>query len=147
MRDLILLLSASDADLLAARASDDRWRLANPARTDAAALPELLAGAFCVVVRLLGGRKSWAEGLDAVLASGVPIVVLSGEPEPDAALMALSTVPVGVATQALGYRRAGGPANLANLARFLGGTIRPTGEGCDPPPPWPPFGLHGHRPH
>ncbi len=145
MSDLILLLSASDTDLLAARASDARWRLANPARTDAAALPELLAGAFCVVVRLLGGRKSWAEGLDAVLASGVPIVVLSGEPEPDAALMALSTVPVGVATQALGYLREGGPANLANLARFLGDTIRLTGEGFDPPQPWPAFGLHGDR--
>src|SRR5258708_21794549 len=107
MRDLILLLSASDADLLAARASDDRWRLANPARTDAAALPELLAGAFCVVVRLLGGRKSWAEGLDAVLASGVPIGVLSGEPEPAAALVAVSTAPVRGAPQALCYLRQG----------------------------------------
>ncbi len=59
MPPAIVLLSASDTDLLAARASGGPWRLANPARTELAALPELLDGAFCIVVRLLGGRRSW----------------------------------------------------------------------------------------
>src|SRR6266849_2957618 len=99
----IVLLSASDTDLLAARGSGADWRLANPARTGAADLPALLDGAFCVVLRLLGGRRSWPEGLDAVLASGLPAVVLSGEPSPDAELISLSTVPAGVATEALAY--------------------------------------------
>ena len=96
----IVLISASDTDLLAAQAAPVRpgrarppsrparspepastsWRLANPARTAPADVPALLDGAFCVVVRLLGGRRSWPEGLDAVLASGLPTVVLSGEP-------------------------------------------------------------------
>ena len=39
-------------------------------------------GACCVVVRLLGGRRSWPDGLDAVLASGLPTVVLGGEAAP-----------------------------------------------------------------
>ncbi len=146
MNPVILLLSASDTDLLAARASGGRWRLANPARTSPAGLPELLDGVFCVVVRLLGGRRSWPDGVAAVLASGLPVIVLSGEPAPDAELMSLSTVPAGVATQALAYLREGGPSNLAQLARFLSGTIRLTGEGFDPPAQLPAHGRHGQRP-
>ena len=66
---VILLLSASDTDLLAARASGGPYRLANPARTAAAEVAGLMAGAYCVIVRLLGGRRSWPEGLAEVLAS------------------------------------------------------------------------------
>ncbi len=142
---VIVLVSASDTDLLAARASGGQWRLANPARTDPGEVPALLAGAFCAVVRLLGGRRSWPEGLQAVLASGVPTVVLGGEPEADAELMAASTVPAGVAAQALAYLREGGPANLAQLARFLSDTILLTGEGFDPPAALPQHGAHGNR--
>src|SRR5262249_12723743 len=112
----LVLVSASDTDLLAARASGAPWRLANPARTAPDQVPGLVAGAYCVIVRLLGGRRSWPEGLAAVLAQGLPTVVLSGEAAPDADLMAASTVPAGVAAQALAYLREGGPANLAELA-------------------------------
>lgn len=142
-----LMLSASDTDLLAARSGSGPWRLANPARTNPEDLPALLEGVFCVVVRLLGGTRSWAdgEGLRAVLASGVPVVVLSGEPVPDAGLMALSTVPAGVAAQALAYLREGGPANLTQLARFLSDAILLTGEGFEPPAGLPEHGVHGDR--
>jgi len=142
----ILLLSASDTDLLAARASGGPWTLANPARTGPADLPALLDGAFCVVVRLLGGRRSWEAGLAAVLASGLPVIVLSGEPAPDAELMSLSTAPAGVARQALAYLREGGPGNLAQLARFLSSAILLTGEAFDPPARLPAHGPHGRRP-
>ncbi|HLH84146.1 MAG TPA: cobaltochelatase subunit CobN [Trebonia sp.] len=141
----ILLLSAADTDLLAARASGGPWRLANPARTGPADLPPLLDGVFCVVVRLLGGRRSWPEGLAAVLGSGLPAVVLSGEPVPDAELMALSTVPAGVAAQALAYLREGGPGNLAQLARFLSDTLLLTGHGFEPPAALPAYGTLGQR--
>jgi len=141
----VLLLSAADTDLLTARASGGPWRLANPARIAAADLPGLLDGARCVVVRLLGGRRSWAEGLAEVLASGLPTVVLSGEPVPDAELMSLSTVPAGVAAQALAYLREGGPGNLAELARFLLDTIALTGEGFEPPVALPASGVLGQR--
>src|SRR5689334_24154161 len=56
--------------------------------------------------------------------------------------MALSTVPAGVATEALGYLREGGPENLRELARFLSDTVFLTGEGFDPPRPMPSYGLH-----
>jgi cobaltochelatase CobN len=144
-RDVILLLSAADTDLLTARASGGPWRLANPARTTTADLPALLDGASCVVVRLLGGRRSWEEGLAAVRASGLPTVVLSGEPVPDAELISLSTVPAGVAAQALAYLREGGPGNLAELARFLSDTILLTGEGFEPPVALPASGVLGQR--
>jgi cobaltochelatase CobN len=141
----IALLSASDTDLLAARASGGPWRLANPARTRADDVAGLLDGAFCVVVRLLGDRRSWEEGLRAVLAAGLPTLVLSGEAEADAELMALSTAPGGVAAQALAYLREGGPGNLGQLARFLSDTILLTGEGFDPPVALPAHGVHGSR--
>jgi cobaltochelatase CobN len=142
---VIVLLSASDTDLLAARASGAPWRLANPARTAPDQVPGLVAGAYCVIVRLLGGRRSWPDGLAAVLAQGLPAVVLSGEAAPDADLMAASTVPGGVAAQALAYLREGGPANLAELAAFLSDTLLLTGHGFAPPVPLPAQGVHGQR--
>jgi len=72
-------------------------------------------------------------------------VVLSGEPAPDAELMSLSTVPAGVAAQALAYLREGGPDNLGQLALFLSDTIRLTGEGFEPPQALPASGVHGQR--
>ncbi|QIZ39271.1 cobaltochelatase subunit CobN [Saccharopolyspora sp. ASAGF58] len=139
-------MSTADTDLLAARAADAGYRVANPARVTPEEVPELLAGVDVVVVRLLGGRRAW-DGLDAVLASGVPTVALGGEATPDAELMALSTVPAGVTTQALAYLVEGGPNNLAQLAQFLSDTVLLTGEGFAAPEKTPEFGRHGSRPH
>jgi cobaltochelatase CobN len=61
-RGSIVLLSTSDTDLLAARASGADYRLANPARLDPADLTPLLDGAGVVVVRLLGGEQAWRGG-------------------------------------------------------------------------------------
>ncbi|CAN5772319.1 cobaltochelatase subunit CobN [soil metagenome] len=144
---VIVLLSTADTDLLAAQASGAGWRTANPARTTAVDVPALLDAAWCVVVRLLGGRATWEQGLAAVLDSGLPVVVLGGEDTPDPELMRLSTVPGGVATEALAYVREGGPDNLAQLARFLSDTLRLTGAGFEPPAPTPAYGLHGDRAH
>ncbi|MEU8017801.1 cobaltochelatase subunit CobN [Micromonospora parva] len=148
----ILLLSTADTDLLAARASGADYRLANPARVTVEEVPALLDGVALVVVRLLGGRQAWPDGLAAVLATGVPTVALGGEATPDAELMASSTVPSGVATQALAYLVEGGPDNLGQLARFLSDTVLLTGEGFAPPARTPAYGVHGvhladpHRP-
>ncbi|WP_328347559.1 cobaltochelatase subunit CobN [Micromonospora sp. NBC_00421] len=141
----ILLLSTADTDLLAARASAAGYRLANPARVGADAVPALLDGVDLAVVRLLGGRQTWPDGLAAVLGSGVPTIVLGGEAVPDAELMAASTVASGVATEALSYLVEGGAENLAQLARFLSDTVLLTGEGFDPPAPTPPYGILDHR--
>ncbi|QUQ71555.1 cobaltochelatase subunit CobN [Kutzneria sp. CA-103260] len=147
MTSRVLLLSTADTDLLAARASGAGYTVGNPARLEVEELPGLLQTADLVIVRLLGGRRAWEEGLDAVLASGRPVVCLGGEATPDAELMAASTVPAGVATQALAYLVEGGPANLGQLASFLSDTVLLTGEGFEPPVRTPVYGVHGQRGH
>jgi len=143
----VLLLSTADTDLLAARASDAAYRIGNPTRVDVTEeLPALLDGADIAVVRLLGGKRAWEDGLAAVRASGVPAVLLGGEAVPDAELMTESTVPAGVVAEALRYLVEGGPENLTQLARFLSDTVLLTGEGFDGPRPMPAFGVHGERP-
>ena len=137
----VLLLSTSDTDLLSARASGAGWRLANPARVRPDAVAGLVDGASVAVVRLLGGRRAWPEGLDALLATGIPVVVLSGEALPDAELMGLSTAPVGVAAQAHAYLAEGGPANLTALHAFLCDTLLLTGYGFAEPKATPAWGV------
>ncbi|MGR6917518.1 cobaltochelatase subunit CobN [[Actinomadura] parvosata] len=136
----VLLLSTSDTDLLSARASAAPYRLGNPARLTPDDLPALLEGVDVVVVRLLGGRRAWAEGLDALLAGPRPVVVLGGEQAPDAELMELSTVSGGVCAEAHAYLAHGGPANLGELHAFLSDTVLLTGRGFAPPAPTPSWG-------
>jgi cobaltochelatase CobN len=138
----IFLVSTADTELLAARASASGYLTANPARTAPDAAAALAARADLVILRLLGGRQAWPEGLAAVAATGRPLVALGGEPTPDADLMALCTVPAGVAAEALAYLREGGPDNLRELSRFLSDTLLFTGEGFAPPHPTPTHGLH-----
>ncbi len=138
---MILLLSTSDTDLLSARASGADFGLANPARLPLDDLPGLLAVADVVIVRILGGRRYWEGGLDAVLRSGRPVVALGGEQAPDAEMMELSTVAAGVAAQAHSYLAQGGPANLGRLHGFLSDTLLLTGEGFAPPAELPSWGV------
>ncbi|SFW71203.1 cobaltochelatase subunit CobN [Amycolatopsis australiensis] len=138
---MILLLSTSDTDLLSARSSDGDYRLGNPARLDVAELPGLLDGVKIVVARILGTPRTWADGLDALRASGAHVVVLGGEQTPDAELMKLSTVPAGIAAEAHAYLAQGGPANLTQLHRFLSDTLLLTGDGFEPPAEQPAWGI------
>ncbi|OUS95220.1 cobaltochelatase subunit CobN [Rhodococcus sp. NCIMB 12038] len=139
---MILLLSTSDTDLLSARASGADYRWANPARLLVEEdLPGLLAGADLVVVRILGGKRAWEEGLDAVLASGLPVVVLGGEHAPDAELMECSTVAAGVSAEAHNYLAEGGADNLAQLHHFLSDTVLLTGHGFEAPVHLPSWGV------
>ncbi|MDQ1721369.1 MAG: cobaltochelatase CobN [Pseudonocardiales bacterium] len=138
---MILLLSTSDTDLLSARASGADYRLANPARTEADDLSALLNRVELVVIRILGGYRMWEAGIDALLASGRPMVVLGGEQQPDAELMKLSTVPYGVSAEAHAYLAEGGPSNLGQLHRFLSDTVLLTGHGFEPPARTPLWGV------
>lgn len=138
---MILLLSTSDTDLLSARASGSDYRLGNPARLDTADVPELLDGVSLVVVRLLGGKRAWEDGLDTVLGAGLPTVVVSGEIAPDAELMEQSTVPAGVAAQAHNYLAQGGADNLRELHNFLSDTVLLTGFGFSEPQELPDWGY------
>ncbi|AKT52078.1 cobaltochelatase subunit CobN [Arsenicicoccus sp. oral taxon 190] len=141
---MLTLLSTSDTDLRSARAADGpvTWRYANPNRVSMGELDELLDGTDLVVVRLLGGRRAWEEGLDHLLAGSRPVVVLTGEQAPDAELMSASTVPAGVAAQAHAYLAHGGATNLAELGSFLSDTVLLTGHGFAQPqaaPSWGPL--------
>ena len=137
----VALLSTSDTDLLTARSTGAGYLLANPARLAVTELPALLAPADIVVVRLLGGEQAWREGLAWLRGQDLPVVVVSGEQAPDAALMALSTVPAGVAAQVHEYLAHGGPANLRELPRFLTDTVLLGGTGFAPPRAAPPWGI------
>ena len=102
----ILLVSTADTELLAAAASGAGYLTANPARSTGDEVAGLAARAGLVVLRLLGGQKAWPEGVAALAGPGrQPLIALGGEASPDAELMALSTVPAGVAAEALAHLR------------------------------------------
>ncbi|MDJ0109365.1 cobaltochelatase subunit CobN, partial [Rhodococcus erythropolis] len=149
---MILLLSTSDTDLLSARASQEAgdgvsYRWANPSRLLVSEdLPPLLDGVDLVIVRILGSRRSWEDGLEMVLASGLPVVVLGGEHAPDADLMECSTVSAGVAAEAHNYLAEGGTQNLAQLHHFLSDTVLLTGHGFEPPAHLPSWGIADFAP-
>ncbi|AYJ49748.1 cobaltochelatase subunit CobN [Rhodococcus sp. P1Y] len=138
---MILLLSTSDTDLLSARASGADYRWGNPSRLLADDVPGLADGADVIVLRILGSKRSWEAGVDAVLATGLPVVVLGGEQAPDAELMELSTVPGNVAAQAHNYLAEGGAGNLAQLFAFLSDTLLLTGHGFLAPAHLPTWGV------
>jgi cobaltochelatase CobN len=137
----VLLLSTSDTDLITARASGAGYRWANPSRLVDGELAELLAGADIAVIRILGGYRAWQDGIDAVVASGLPTVVVSGEQSPDAELMGNSTAPAGVALQSHVYLAHGGVDNLRQLHAFLCDTVLMTGFGFAPPAATPNWGV------
>ncbi len=135
------LLSTSDTDLLSARASGSDWKLGNPYRVGTGELAAFAAGTDLVVVRILGAARKYEDMLRPLLDSGLPVVVLGGEQLPDAELMALSTVPMGVATEAHAYLAQGGPDNIVELHRFLADTVLLDGEGFEKPSVAPDWGL------
>jgi cobaltochelatase CobN len=137
----VLLLSTSDTDLITARSSGARYRWANPSRLVTGELEELLDGADIAVIRILGGYRAWQDGIDTVVASGLPTVVVSGEQAPDAELMGHSTAPQGAALQTHIYLAQGGLANLANLHSFLSDTLLMTGFGFAAPVTTPSWGV------
>ena len=137
----VLLLSTSDTDLITARASGTAYRWANPSRLVDGELEELLDGSDIAVVRILGGYRAFQDGIDAVVASGVPTVVVSGEQSPDAELMGRSTTPAGVALQSHLYLAQGGMENLRQLHAFLSDTVLMTGYGFAPPVSIPNWGV------
>jgi cobaltochelatase CobN len=129
----IALLSTSDSDLLSARASGADYLWANPSKPGHTDLGTALGACDLIVVRLLGSPKDLCGGFERFRATGIPMVVVGGEQTPDAALMELSTVPIGVAAQAHVYLAQGGPENLTQLHAFLSDTVLLTGVGFAPP--------------
>jgi cobaltochelatase CobN len=137
----IALLSTSDTDLLSARASGADYVLANPARSGHTELGETLQSCDLIVARILGSPQLMCSGFHRFRALGKPIVVLGGEQAPNAELMELSTVPIGVAADAHVYLAHGGPDNLGQLHAFLCDTVLLTGVGFESPVEQPVWGV------
>lgn len=145
---MILYGSNADTELLAMRAAADalpdevgsvRWF--HPDRVNG--LPSL-DGIRVVVVRLLRGIDAWddfAELRARCIDDGIGLIALGGEATPDPDLLAASTLPAGMVTEAQRYVVAGGPANMANLVRFLTDTVAMTGVGFAPPAAIEPVGV------
>ncbi|MGH8979530.1 MAG: cobaltochelatase subunit CobN, partial [Acidimicrobiales bacterium] len=149
---MILFLSNADTELLALRTVLEdlpdgffEVRAANPCRLGAPPID----GARAVIVRLLGGRRAWEDGFDALVArcraAGVPLLAFGGEAVPDAELTAASTVPSATVVQAAAYLVQGGPANLGQLLRFVADTVCMEGFGFDPPTVVPDHGVFEER--
>ena len=142
----IALLSTSDTDLLSARASGADYVWANPSRPGHQSMAATIEGADLVVGRILGSPQDLCDGFRRLRGiggggTGMPMVVLGGEQQPNAELMEMSSVPIGVAAEAHRYLAEGGPTNLAQLHAFLSDTVLLTGEGFDPPAEIPAWGI------
>lgn len=157
-RPAILFLSHADTDLLTLRTATSHLpadfpevRAANPAYVQTegdvdAFLGFMLPQVEMVIVRLLGGRSSFAHGLDRLLAWAQQeekwLVCLPGTDTLDPELMASSTVGVPVAHEALAYLQSGGVQNYEQCLRFLSDHLLTTGFGFDPPLPQPRHGVY-----
>ncbi|GGG67955.1 cobaltochelatase subunit CobN [Corynebacterium pelargi] len=145
---MITLLSTSDTDLLTAKAANAapevEYHFANPNHLNTQQLDQIIEDSDVVVVRLLGGKRAWEEGLRQLQQSGIPLVVVSGELAVDAELTELSTPPAGVVTTAHTYLAEGGASNLEHLYRFLSDTLLLTGYGFEQPQHLPLWGTLDH---
>ena len=138
---LIALVSTSDTDLLSARASGANYVYVNPSKAEHTEMAAAFEAADLIVGRILGSPKSLCSGFGRIRGEGKPMVVVGGEQVPDAALMELSTVPIGIAADAHVYLAQGGPENLSQLHAFLSDTVLLTGEGFEPPAEQPAWGV------
>ena len=154
----LFFVTTADTEILAAaRASEHmpegfpQLVCANPAVLDdpAAFFEKELPEARAVLVRLLGGRRAWPEGLEELRRRcgrlRVPLLAFGGEAEPDAELAALSTVPSGTVLEAFEYLRHGGVRNTENLLRFVADTVLMEGYGFEPASALPEVGVYHPR--
>jgi cobaltochelatase CobN len=152
---VLRFLTTADTEILATAAAVERLpddfpevRCANPAGlADSEALIEgLLDGARVVLCRILGGRRGWPEGFDALrercAERGITLLALGGEAEPDAEMTALSIAPTGAVAQAGEYLRHGDVDNVEQLLRFLADTFLLEGHGFEAPHEVPDRGIY-----
>jgi len=153
---VILFLSTADTEILALRAAVESLPDGFPAvrAGSPATLQEApsLDGVEAVVVRLLGGRRAWEAPFDALAREcrrrGVALLAFGGEAALDPELTAASTVPAAVIAEAFAYLLHGGPANTANLLRFVADEVlgASPAHGYGPAEPVPDEGVHSGGP-
>jgi len=154
----IVILSFSDSDLNAVAAAYEKagselpslrlanlGRLKHPLSVDLY-VEQVIEGARCVVIRLLGGVDYWRYGVDEVMAvcrrTGAALALLPGDGRADSRLRELSTIDVAQYDRLDALFAAGGPANMATALRLA---AHLAGAGEDPGgsvAPVPLFGIH-----
>ena len=114
----------------------------NPARVDRDQAARLVSqvragGHWAVGLRLLGGRRAFPDGFDALRAAcveaSVPFLAWPGELGQDLELETASTAPPPLLAQTGRYWAEGGLENLANLLWALSDALRGTAHGAEPP--------------
>ena len=108
---------------------------------------QVIAGARCVVIRLLGGLDYWRYGAEeiahAARAQGIPLALLPGDGRDDARLAELSTVDGATLARLDAFFAAGGPENMRralDVMAHLAGLAPDHGLAAEPLP------MHGvHR--
>src|SRR5918994_1915123 len=151
----LLFLTTADTEIMAAARATEllpegfpEVRCANPTKLKEprAFFEEALPETGVVMVRLLGGRRAWPEGLAELRRRceelGIPLLAFGGEAEPDAELTASSTAPSGAVAEAFEYLRHGGVRNTENLFRFVADTLLVEGHGFEPPLTLPELGVY-----
>lgn len=155
---MLIFLTHADTDLLtlgrvgpdlqagmpAVRAANLR-ELAAP-DTLARFIARELDQAILVIVRLLGGRQSFAGGFEqlaqACRARGAAFLPVPGDHESDPELLSWSTVSEDAARAAFRYLLLGGVKNFANLLAYLTNRLLGSTFPCRPPEPLPWDGLY-----
>jgi cobaltochelatase CobN len=129
----LVFLSFSDADLAGFAAAWQRMagrpalrlaslaRLRHPMSVDLY-IEQVIQGARCVVVRLLGGLDYWRYGVEelrhACQSQGIAFVAVPGDGLEDARLAALSTADAASVARMDGFLRHGGAENLDAALRL-----------------------------
>jgi cobaltochelatase CobN len=152
---VITFISNADTDLLAFRSVVEglpgelaRSRAATASEGDL--LPDL-TGTKVVILRLLGGVKSWSSQVDALLAEvsrrGIALWAFSGDTVFDHEMAALSTPAIADVTTAFEYLRNGGLDNLQELMRYVSNVSLSTDLPLAPPRIVPKVGVLIRHPH
>ena len=131
----LVFLSFSDSDLGAVasawgaqRDALPSLRLANLAKLKHPMsvdlyVEQVIAGARCVVIRLLGGLDYWRYGAEEVAhaarANGIPLALLPGDGRADTRLAKLSTVSAEMLGRLDGLFAHGGPANTLHALQLM----------------------------
>jgi cobaltochelatase CobN len=155
---MILFLTHADTDLLTLSAvvptlpSDfPRVRGTSLRELEAPAalerfLCEELGQAKILLLRLLGGKRSFAAGFDRLARYcreyGIIFLPVPGDRELDPELLAYANVPQEIEHQVFTYLLHGGSKNFRNLLFFLSNTCFATAHPCAPPAPLPWDGLY-----
>jgi cobaltochelatase CobN len=99
-----------------------------------------------VIVRILGGRAYFQEGLEQLRVmhnrTGVALLALPGDDRQDAELAAYTTIAPEVAATFFTYCVAGGSTNYAHGLRYLSDQLLGTKFGAAPPTATPLWGLY-----